>query len=144
LLVPYFLDEARRGKTLAAEALDVLQQYAWPGNLWELRTVLQTGTLLASGPVLQVTDLPPEVCTALRKNGVEAETPLAVYARTVNGSSPALKEIKPDAILAALRAQHGKVKHAATALSRGRRSLSRHCSECGLPQSWAQPQRGES
>jgi len=47
-----------RGPTLAAEALDALQAYPWPGNLRELRNVLERAVLLAGGGIIHAHDLP--------------------------------------------------------------------------------------
>ena len=43
--------------TLASEALDALQQYAWPGNLLELRNALERAVLLAGGGIVHAHDL---------------------------------------------------------------------------------------
>jgi DNA-binding NtrC family response regulator len=47
-----------RPPTLAAEALDALQRYSWPGNLRELRNVLERAVLLARGAIIHAHDLP--------------------------------------------------------------------------------------
>ena len=55
-----------RGPSLASEALEALQGYAWPGNLRELRNVLERAVLLAGGGIIHAHDLPlpPAVRTA--------------------------------------------------------------------------------
>ncbi len=47
-----------RGPTLAAEAIEALQQYNWPGNLRELRNVLERAVLLAGAGIIHAHDLP--------------------------------------------------------------------------------------
>jgi len=47
-----------RGPSLASEALDALQGYSWPGNLRELRNVLERAVLLAGGGIIHAHDLP--------------------------------------------------------------------------------------
>jgi two-component system response regulator AtoC len=47
-----------RGPSLASEALDALQEYSWPGNLRELRNVLERAVLLAGGGIIHAHDLP--------------------------------------------------------------------------------------
>jgi two-component system response regulator AtoC len=64
LLAEHFLSRAaeRLGipeKSLSREALDCLLEYSWPGNVRELRNVLERAALLADGPVIQASDLPP-------------------------------------------------------------------------------------
>jgi two-component system nitrogen regulation response regulator GlnG len=48
----------REVREVAAEALERLQGYGWPGNIRELQSVLKQALLLASGPVLLPAFLP--------------------------------------------------------------------------------------
>jgi len=45
-------DLGRAGLSLSPEAVRALEAYAWPGNIRELRNVLERAALLAEGPVL--------------------------------------------------------------------------------------------
>jgi DNA-binding NtrC family response regulator len=53
---------SRRGRPdlggLTPEALRALQAYAWPGNIRELRNVLERAVALAPGPLIALSDLP--------------------------------------------------------------------------------------
>jgi NtrC-family two-component system response regulator AlgB len=40
---------------------DALLRYPWPGNIRELRNVIERGVILAAGPVVKLTDLPSQV-----------------------------------------------------------------------------------
>jgi NtrC-family two-component system response regulator AlgB len=46
------------------EALQALRQYAWPGNLRELRNVIERAVILAGGKQIDLTDLPDKLCQA--------------------------------------------------------------------------------
>ena len=72
LLAAGFLRElsGARGPSLADEAVDALQGYAWPGNLRELRNVLERAVLLAGGGIIHAHDLPLPAATA---SGVAAD-----------------------------------------------------------------------
>jgi len=48
---------------IAAAAETTLERYEWPGNVRELRNVLAYAFAIGEGPVLELTDLPPEVAT---------------------------------------------------------------------------------
>lgn len=45
------------GAALSADAIDALERYHWPGNLQELRNVLERGVLLAHGGVVEARHL---------------------------------------------------------------------------------------
>ena len=44
-----------------AAAREVLERHTWPGNVRELRNCVERAVLLSSGPVLTVSDLPPDL-----------------------------------------------------------------------------------
>jgi formate hydrogenlyase transcriptional activator len=59
LLVRHFAEEFsrrmnRRIETISSETMDVLCQYAWPGNIRELQNVIERAVILSSGPGLKV------------------------------------------------------------------------------------------
>ena len=60
-LVDHFLTrlsmEYRRRLTLSSSALDWLQTYTWPGNVRQLRSVLETAVATADGPVISLRSL---------------------------------------------------------------------------------------
>lgn len=144
LLAQHFLKETHIEKSLSAEVRAALQQYQWPGNLRELRTVLQAAAVLATGAIIQVADLPPEVCAVSGRNlytPAESGEPSAARAIREAANGRTTKEIDPEALLAALRAHHGNAKQAAKELGIARSSLYRKLSEFGLTRSWAQGER---
>lgn len=59
LLAESFLDTAgaATGMRIDADAMAVLQDYAWPGNVAELRAVIERARLLARGNVIRATDV---------------------------------------------------------------------------------------
>lgn len=64
-LVEHFLQlqSARSEKPwqISAEALELLQRYVWPGNVRQLRSVIQRGQILCNGRVILPRDLPIEI-----------------------------------------------------------------------------------
>ena len=63
LLVQSFLNEFNRvnGKNVRAleqDAMYILENYAWPGNIRELRNVIERATILAEGDFIEVKHLP--------------------------------------------------------------------------------------
>ena len=66
LLVEHFLHEMQppAGKVISgveAECLEVLKAYRWPGNVRQLRNVIERALIVARGPLVGVGDLPPEL-----------------------------------------------------------------------------------
>jgi DNA-binding NtrC family response regulator len=66
LLVQAFLAEfnQRNGKNVRAvsqEAMRALEAYAWPGNIRELRNVIERATILAEGDFIELKHLPASV-----------------------------------------------------------------------------------
>ena len=60
-LVPHFLKmDAAEGepKKISAEAFRMLNTYAWPGNIRELKSVINKGTILAESDTITADDLP--------------------------------------------------------------------------------------
>ncbi len=66
LLVNYFLHSYRQvhqtpASELSPEAMDALVAHRWPGNVRELKNVVERIVLKATGPVVELADLPAEV-----------------------------------------------------------------------------------
>ncbi|MBN8527509.1 MAG: sigma 54-interacting transcriptional regulator [Planctomycetes bacterium] len=82
-LIEYFLAEAARrlgqpAKRLTPEARTLLLRYPWPGNVRQLRNLLERASVLAAGEAIQPGDLPPEVTAQSATIAVEA--PMATLA----------------------------------------------------------------
>jgi DNA-binding NtrC family response regulator len=66
LLIQSFINEfnTRNQRSIAGvdhEAMRMLEHYQWPGNVRELRNVIERATILAPGPFIEATHLPPVV-----------------------------------------------------------------------------------
>jgi transcriptional regulator with PAS, ATPase and Fis domain len=64
LLVHAFVKEfnQRNGRSIAGVSQDVMnvfEEHSWPGNIRELRNVIERATIVADGPLINVKDLPP-------------------------------------------------------------------------------------
>jgi DNA-binding NtrC family response regulator len=65
-LVDHFLGELKQpqGKNITgvdAECLEVLKSYRWPGNVRQLRNVIERALIVSRGPLITVADLPPDM-----------------------------------------------------------------------------------
>ncbi|WP_436298269.1 sigma-54-dependent transcriptional regulator [Stieleria mannarensis] len=65
LLADHFLKQLRpKGSTLnrfSAETLECFRRYHWPGNIRELRNVVERAVTLARGDQVELADLPPQI-----------------------------------------------------------------------------------
>ncbi|VXC86752.1 Fis family transcriptional regulator [Burkholderia sp. 8Y] len=66
--------ESDEPPALSAEARQALLSYAWPGNIRQLRHVLQMAIALCDGPEIRCAHLPPEIANGTRALG-PASTP---------------------------------------------------------------------
>ncbi len=95
--------------SLTAEAIDAFKSYAWPGNIRELRNVIERAAVLSEGPEVGVEDLPAEI-------GPSTDIGLGATRGTGMGEiGTTLADLERQHILAVLEACGGnKTKTAAT------------------------------
>ena len=137
LLVQRFIRElnqrsARQIVEISSAAAEVLLAHDWPGNVRELRNVIEYAFVIGEGPVLDVSDLPPEL------SGSPGPSPAApvpraapvrpLFARTVE----AAKEDERNRIGEALQAASGHAGQAATLLGMSRITLWRRMKQLGI------------
>jgi DNA-binding NtrC family response regulator len=103
------IDLGRPPVELTPEALRSLQGYHWPGNIRELRNVLERGLLLSEGALLAPADLHFELALAGPPD--------------VGEDLPTLKELERRHIERVLRLEGGRVADAAKRLGIPRSSL---------------------
>jgi len=95
----HFFDRLSVGKrsrirAVSPEALEAMQQYPWPGNIRELRNVVERAMIVCQGDVIERADLPLE-------KGVPAPVP-SFSEDALPSLKQLLKETERQAILAAL------------------------------------------
>jgi transcriptional regulator with GAF, ATPase, and Fis domain len=81
-LAVFFLNRfaERSGKSLThiePEAVELLMNYDWPGNIRELENVIERAVILADGAALTVEDLPPDARQSPRRR-LRSRAPVAV------------------------------------------------------------------
>jgi len=110
-------------KGLAADARRVLMAHGWPGNVRQLRNVVENMVVLAGGDKLTLADLPPEVS---HRPGEIAHAQLGSLA----GIS--IEEAEKQLIANTLKMVSGNREQAANILGIGERTLYRKIKEYGL------------
>lgn len=104
---------------ISPKALAILSDYDWPGNVRQLRNIVEKMTILASGDTLEEEDVPSElkVKTPTFQDQAEPDT---------------LAELEKRKILSALEAASGNKTAAAATLGISRRTLHRKLNDWGL------------
>jgi nitrogen regulation protein NR(I) len=144
LLVRYFIEkyDQRLGKKVEGiedEALELLVNYSWPGNIRELENLMERSVLFADGPLIQASALPD----ALRERGAQASVPIAAVGPLGAIAAPsgasmkeivrqAQAELERELITRALEETGGNVTRAAKRLQISRKSLQVKMKELGL------------
>jgi DNA-binding NtrC family response regulator len=126
LLIRHFLEAFSRqnGKHfdgITPDALDLLTGHDWPGNIRELRNVVERMVVMARGGKLTVRDVP----LAVREGGGRSGAPRAASALNLQDSERTL-------IVRALKATAGNRTEAARQLGISRRTLHRKLNEYDL------------
>jgi len=116
-------EHGKTPKRLGPEALELLSRYAWPGNVRQLRNVMESVVVFHQGEVIQPGDLPVEVRdpSALSAPGSPVQA-VAAEPRT-------MADIERQAILETLARTGGHRARAADVLGIGLRTLQRKLKE---------------
>ncbi len=140
LLVTHFLKEFSRengGLVTGIEpaAMKLLENYAWPGNVRQLRNVVEKMVVLSEGGRLAVADVPAEIRTGTAASG--GVSPLSAPPQTTPTETPpvpdhSLADTEKEQILAAIEACRGNKSKAALQLGISRRTLHRRLHEWGI------------
>lgn len=115
------------GCTLREDAQELLRNYAWPGNIRELRNVLNKAVVFAEESVLTPADFPPEM------QGQPHEQPQQGYS---------LERLEEQTIFRALEQTGGHQQKAAEILGISRRTLIRKLKQYGPPRAHGHSESG--
>lgn len=127
VLISHYLREFGKvhGKpelSMAPEALQKLQAYHWPGNVRQLKNLIETLVIFAQSSVIGPESLPPEIV-----GGAAEQLPFT--------PGMPLDELERQAILKTLEVTGGNRSKAAAMLGISRRTLIRRIKELGVEQS---------
>src|SRR5438093_3117247 len=112
---------------LAPDAMDALLAYDWPGNIRELRTAIEHGVVMATGPKITLRDLPIAVRQAATAKLPGGVSPTEAFGEKTSPLD--LHETERRLIAQALAATNGNITAAAKKLGISRRTLHRKINE---------------
>jgi DNA-binding NtrC family response regulator len=110
---------------MSPKALAALRQYAWPGNVRQLRNVIEGLVVMTSGKEIMVRNLPEEIAP---RGGASTVSRRVVQLRA--GAS--LADMEREMIRVTLEGNNGNRAATARALGVGRKTLYRKIEEYGL------------
>lgn len=114
-------------KVLSTDAQQALSEQDWPGNVRQLRAVLENAAIMSAGREIQATDLPEELIKRPKKNlSVGGRESLSPEMRFL------LSDIEKATIIEALAYTKGNKSEAAVLLGISRRTLQRKIGEMDI------------
>jgi DNA-binding NtrC family response regulator len=152
-----------------AEALELLNSYAWPGNVRQLENTIFRAVVLCDADVLDVVDF-PQIASAMGviprervpaparasisdavpavRSVVQAASrnpqPYAIGAADASGHMRKLEELETDIIRMAIARYNGRMSEVARRLGIGRSTLYRKLKELGLDEGVVPPAEDET
>lgn len=129
LLAQHFIDyfsnrSGNRSLSITPDALKQLSDYDWPGNIRELRNIVERMVVLSSGESLDMAALPEDIRP--KSNSAVTGSNLSI------SSSASLSDMEKEHIKLKLAECKGNKSKAADALGISRRTLYRKLEEYGL------------
>ncbi len=122
---------------LSADALGKLQLHDWPGNIRELRNVIERATLMCDGSIIEAADLALEPAIPdSSQETIRTERKPAPPAPAPSSPAPlsdAVQEFERQRILDALESCAGNQTRAAELLGLSRRGLTKKLDKYGIP-----------
>jgi len=117
LLVQHFIEKfngetGKHVQGLSPGAMDVLQNYAWPGNIRELRNTVERAMILTDGDTISEEHLPPDM-RPTRPEAATLRVPLGIQ----------LREVEKEYILASLQRNGGNKARTAEVLGISEKTL---------------------
>jgi DNA-binding NtrC family response regulator len=136
LLVTHFTGKyasaGEPSKRIAPEAMEILLQHSWPGNIRELENAIERACVTTRDAVIQVDNLPPDLVNPPRSDtpyALDLSKPLAEITRD------AVARIESQYIRRALKKTHGHIGRCAVICGLSRRSITSKIAEYQLDKS---------
>ncbi|MBU6960785.1 sigma 54-interacting transcriptional regulator [Pseudomonas sp. CVAP len=126
------LEELRSQHELDSQALELLSQHAWPGNIRELRNVLERAALLSDDLILNAAEIRAAIGSFVP---VQRSAPLAIETHANETFSAARERFDRQLIENTLAHCGGKVIEAAARLGLGRSTLYKKMVALGIAES---------
>ena len=141
LLVRHFVQEFaqrmnKRIETIPSEAMNILCEYQWPGNIRELQNIIERAVIVSAGPTLEIDvgDLQPSMSSSAVKKPSDSESTDGLLKKV-------LKDTERKQIVSALKQSNGIIsgaRGAAVRLGMKRSTLQARIAKLGISRFAAQ------
>jgi DNA-binding NtrC family response regulator len=122
LLANHFLQQLQTGKRRVAgfsdEALDVLREYSWPGNIRELRNAVEHGLAMARGELI-----PPSALPQALQRSEKTGQPTFEAGSLAGSRADTLDQAERDYLISLLEKNSGNVSQSAVQAGLSRQGL---------------------
>ena len=137
LLINYFLEIFSRKynkdiQGIVPEAMQKMIYYHWPGNIRQLKNIMEKSVLLACGNYLTLQDLPPEILQSSFRKEQEALPILGESFSFKEAKRIYVQEFEKQFIIQRLKQYKGNISQTAHALDMPRQSLQQKLKELGI------------
>jgi len=119
---------------IAPEAMQRIISYAWPGNVRQLRNILERSILICTEPYLQISNLPPELVNIGTKL-IQPPIPEHLHTEAISfkeAKRSYVREFEREFIIQRLRQHQGNISQTANSLEIPRQSLQQKLKELGI------------
>lgn len=135
LFVAAFVDQLNRSTGrcvtgVSSEALQVLHEYHWPGNIRELRNILERAIILCDGDEIRPEHLPREMVSRAAQHVPSADLPVAMQGLDLK---VAVSQVEEHLIRKAMEASENNQSKAAAMLGVSRDELRHRLHKYNLP-----------
>lgn len=127
-LVTHFVDQEGMSIRFSDEAMEVMLQYPWPGNVRQLRNIVTRLGLIAPGQIIDE----QRVRKVLHGTELPLEPQETVSSAPNGGEAHSMQDLEREAILTALRSCGSNQSEAAKRLGIGRTTLYRKMQKYGI------------
>lgn len=130
LLVESFLRDACEGKTcpqIEDRVWRVFHSYLWPGNIRQLKNVVEQAIFHSDGEVITINDLPKELVAVMGKTSIDLKR-----TRDYNEWTGRKKKLTREILIDVLKKTNGCVSEASRLLNVSRMTIYRKLKEFGL------------
>lgn len=68
ILIRNFINQQEEGKSISEQVMELFRNYSWPGNIRELKNVINYAAIISNNETIKLSDLPPSFSSSSTNN----------------------------------------------------------------------------